>query len=219
MSLDLQIKQMVNGFVSSMQVSLLRDLCPNTLLSPYLLPLSSSADTACLDCRSPSLSLSSHLFFHHHHTSATAAAQPYATRAHRAYMPNLLSICIFKGLADCLMDNIWCNVRYMCVTDPVLFILPKHRGLFKSIRCWKIIYIYFYSMNIVSCLVLHWSVHFVSLTVLYFVCIYERLFFSSIYVLYIVNNYREVGYICLQILDPLSLFLFYFFYNVYVQIN
>lgn len=43
----------VNGCVSSVQVSLLRVLCPNTLLSPYLLPLSSSADTACLDCHLP----------------------------------------------------------------------------------------------------------------------------------------------------------------------
>lgn len=54
----------VNGTVSSVQVSLLRVLCPKALLSPYLLPLSSTADSVCLDCRSdaPSLlSLSPHL--------------------------------------------------------------------------------------------------------------------------------------------------------------
>lgn len=54
----------VNGTVSLVQVSLLRVLCPKTLLSPYLLPLSSTADSVCLDCRSepPSLlSLLPHL--------------------------------------------------------------------------------------------------------------------------------------------------------------
>lgn len=41
----------VNGPVSSAQVSLLRALCPNTPLSPYLLPVPFSAHAACLDCR------------------------------------------------------------------------------------------------------------------------------------------------------------------------
>lgn len=41
--------------VASTQVSLLQVLCPNTQLSPYLLPLSSSADTVCLDCSLSSL--------------------------------------------------------------------------------------------------------------------------------------------------------------------
>lgn len=53
----------VDGSVSWVQVSLLRALCPNTPLSPYLLPLSSSADTVCLDCCSLALSLS-HLRYH-----------------------------------------------------------------------------------------------------------------------------------------------------------
>ncbi len=92
----------VNGSVSSVQVSLLRVLCPNTLLFPYLLPLSSSADTACLDCRLSSLSplISSFII-----TTPRPQLQfnCTATSAHRAYMPNLLSICILKGLAYCLL--------------------------------------------------------------------------------------------------------------------
>lgn len=47
----------VTGPVSWLQVSLLRVLCPKTLLSPYLLPLSSTADGVCLDCRSDAPSL------------------------------------------------------------------------------------------------------------------------------------------------------------------
>ena len=74
----------VNGSVSSVQVSLLRVVCPNTLLSPYLLPLSSSADTVCLDCRSPFLSLLSSISSFIITTPPpppAAAAQPYATSA------------------------------------------------------------------------------------------------------------------------------------------
>lgn len=74
----------VNGSVSSVQVSLLRVVCPNTLLSPYLLPLSSSADTVCLDCRSPFLSLLSSISSFIIATPPpppAAAAQPYATSA------------------------------------------------------------------------------------------------------------------------------------------
>ena len=72
----------VNGSVSSVQVSLLRVVCPNTLLSPYLLPLSSSADTVCLDCRSPFLSLLSSISsFIITTPPPAAAAQPYATSA------------------------------------------------------------------------------------------------------------------------------------------
>lgn len=71
----------VNGSVSSVQVSLLRVVCPNTLLSPYLLPLSSSADTVCLDCRSPFLSSISSFIIATPPPPPAAAAQPYATSA------------------------------------------------------------------------------------------------------------------------------------------
>lgn len=79
----------VNGPVSSMQVSLLRVLCPNTLLSPYLLPLS-SADAVCLDCSSPSLSSLLSLSPHLYHSYNSNVCHECKELVCQTYCPNAL---------------------------------------------------------------------------------------------------------------------------------